>query len=534
MQMLFRAALLSAGAAAVVAQSNTVPGLDCSVTNAASPTYFGRRGAAHPNGEIGMSYSYTMCNPGTVPIPWNAPMNPSHPMFAFMVVRESNGRFEQITNQATTYVKHAFSAANSASTCGGTCQSSGSGLRVNCTDTYGASTNANRFYLGPASEIDPWTGTWQPFGSYFDRGDPDVGPPLNNDGVRSLTSSSGGFPSDAVKNRVTLREQDLLVPGRLFYCMHIVVNGEDGDLHFDNFGRRQVTATWGGTTWSFATPTAFVQGSVLNEWPGASVTSARNGDDDGHFFVAVKVTPLPGGMHHYEYAVQNLDNHRGGASLRVPVCSSTNVTNVGFRDPDGDALNDWTWSRAGEELVFGASATNSLDWNNIYNFWFDCDQAPVAGSVAIDQARLGPGALSVVVATQIPAGLASVATTGPGCGVPTPALGANGLPTIPNPAFAITIATTPAAALLLFDSLGAANVVLAPGCVQHLDGATLVTHGLFVADGAGQVTVPVPVPNTLALDGVTVHWQAAQVEAGGPVAGAFTLSNGLATLVACR
>lgn len=58
--------ILSALAASVVAQSNTVPGLEGRITNNASPTLFGRRGPAYPNGEIGMSYSYTMCNPGTV------------------------------------------------------------------------------------------------------------------------------------------------------------------------------------------------------------------------------------------------------------------------------------------------------------------------------------------------------------------------------------------------------------------------------------------------------------------------------------
>src|SRR5262249_36371820 len=57
-------------AGALAAQSNTVPGLDGRLTNNDGPTLLGRRGAAFPNGEVGMSYSYTMCNAGTVPIPW--------------------------------------------------------------------------------------------------------------------------------------------------------------------------------------------------------------------------------------------------------------------------------------------------------------------------------------------------------------------------------------------------------------------------------------------------------------------------------
>jgi hypothetical protein len=416
MQDLLSRVLELALAGALAAQSNTIPGMDGRLTNNDSPTYFGRRGAAWPNGEIGMSYSYSMCNAGTVPLPWTAPMNPNHPMFAFMVVRESNGRMEQITN-SETYVKHAFAAANGSSTCG-TCQSTGSGLRVGCNDTYGAGTNASQFYLGPPSEIDPWTGIWNPVGSYFDRGDPDVGPPANTDGVRSLSSAQvSAF--DAVKNRVTLREQDLLVAGRLFYCMHIVVRGEAGDLQLDNLAHRQMSVSYGGSTWSFAnTGVPFTPGTVLNEWTGATVASARNGGDDGWFFVASKVTTNGNGTWHYEYAVQNFSNARGGAALRVPVLAAANVTNIGFRDVDTNALNEWTSSRTASQLVFQAGATNPLDWNTIYNFWFDCDVAPSNGQVLIDEARVGAGNLTIAVNGKVPSGVptASVTSVGTGCG----------------------------------------------------------------------------------------------------------------------
>ena len=526
-------ALALALAATVSAQANTIPGLDGSLTNNASPTFFGRRGAVHPNGEIGMSYSYTMCNPGSVPIQWVAPMNANHPMFAMMVVREANGRFEQITDNATTFVKHAFSAANTPSTCGGTCQTTGTGLRVNCTDTYGASTNANRHYLAPSNEINPWTGVWAPVGSYFDRGEPDVGPPLNMDGVRTLSGTAPAFTADLVKNRVTLKEQDLLAVNRKFFCCHIVVAGEDGDLHFNNLGHREFTSTWTGTTWTFANPVVFQSGSVLSKWVGATLTNARNGDDDGHFFVAVKVTPLGGGQYHYEYAVQNFDNVRGAATLRIPVCPTTPVTNVSFRDPNGNLLDDWTTSRVGAELVFTAPANNPLDWNNIYNFGFDCDVAPIAGNVVLDQARVGPGALSVAVSTQVPGGLASVTNLGPGCGSPAPVLASNGLPVIPSAGFAFTVNGSPLAPVVLYAALGASNTQVAPGCFQYVDN-TFVTHGAYVSDGAGLVSAPVPIPNVLALEGTVIAWQSVEVVLGGPLLGFLALSNGVEILIACR
>jgi hypothetical protein len=447
-----------------------------------------------------------------------------------MVVRVDNDRLVQISDRRT-FAKHSHGAGNQTGRCG-TCVNPGTStlLAVGCYDAYSANTNSNRFWLGPVDEVDPWTGLWNPFGSYFDRGDPEVAFPQNQDGIRSLTS--GAF-ADPVKNRIVLRETDLLAPGQFYRVLHIVCEGEHRDLRMNNSGYRGVTPSWNGTTWSFAEgPTTFI-GSVLDAWPGATVGSARNGDDDGHFFVAVKVTQPSPGLWHYEYAVQDFDNARGAAALRIPLCPSTAAQNVGFRDADSDPLNDWTWSHAGSELVFQAGPA-ALRWNMIFNFWFDCGVAPVAGAVALDQALPGPGALQVAVATQIPGGTAAVADLGPGCGTPEPAIAANGLPLIPSPGFGLTIATTPSAGLILFWSLTPASVPLGNGCTQYLDSATMRTQGFVIADGSGHSAVPVPVPNSLAFDGLPLHWQAVQLVPGGPMLGAFTLSNGLFARVGCR
>ncbi len=411
---LLTAALSAALAGTLSAQSNTVPGLDGRLDSVDSLTYWGRRGAAYPGGEIGMSMGNTMCNPGTVNIPWQAAMQPNHPKFGFLIARESGGRMVQISDYG--YCKHAFVSTNGNGSCG-TCQNPGTGslMGVNCSDTYGSFNNAGRDQLGPATELDPWLGTWAPVGSYFDVGDPQTGTGPA-DGNRSLITS--GF--DEVKNRVTVKESDLLVAGaRYFFGIHLMHQGEAVANRGDNLASRGFAPAWDGTQWTIGgSSIGQVHGSILQHWQGATLAMAGNGGDDGRFVVAVVVTTLGGGMYHYEYAVHNIDNNRGGASFRIPVTAGATTTNFGFRDIDSDALNEWGAARVGNEIVFAAAANNPLNWNSIYNFWFDCDIAPGNGSVLIDEARVGSGLLTVAVGCRAPNGLpdASAVTVGTGCG----------------------------------------------------------------------------------------------------------------------
>ncbi len=394
------------------AQSNVVPGLDGRLEILDNLTFWARRGAAFPGGEVGMSMRNTMCNPGTVNIPWFAAMQPNHPKFGFLITRVSDGRMVQISDRS--YCKHAFTSASVSGGCG-TCNGiGGTQMGLRCSDTYSAGNNASQTNLGPPDELDPWLGTWVPVGSYFDRGDPDVGSPANTDGAKSLTAS--GF--DGVKNRVTVKEADLNVAGAsYFYGIHLMHQGEAVANRGDNLASRGFVPTWNGTSWSFANnAVGQAWGSILQHWTGANVNIGGNGTSDGRFYVASKVTTIAGGFH-YEYAVQNVDNNRGGASLRIPVAAGATVTNLGFRDIDGNALNQWTAARVGNEIVFQAAANNPLNWNSIFNFWFDCTQAPSTGVVDIDQARVGPGALTVSVASDIPNGnpTAFHTTVGTGC-----------------------------------------------------------------------------------------------------------------------
>ena len=289
-------------------------------------------------------------------------------------------------------------------------------MGVGCDDAYGAGNNANRNDLGPPEEINPWLGTWDPVGSYFDIGDPNQsGYPAPADGNFSLSTSI----FDSVDNRCTVKEQDMLVSGaEYYYALHLVLNGEDVANRGDNLAHRGFTPNLSSGTWFFQNTTGMQMGTVLDRWQGATVEAGGNGADDGRFFVAVKVTPLSGGNYHYEYAIHNVDNSRGGATFEVPIDAAATATNFTFGDLDDDASNDWTAQRVNNRIVFSAPAgQNALEWNTIYNFGFDADIAPGLSMGEIAQARPGAGADEVQIQTEVPGGttIASFGAFGAGC-----------------------------------------------------------------------------------------------------------------------
>jgi len=529
MNSLRSALLLAVLVPPLFAQQNAVPGTDINLYDVGSSTIYGRRGAAYPGGEVGIGFGHSFCNAGTVHVPWatspttSGQMTDVHFKIAFLLARESNGRMVQVST-AGSYVKHSRVTYNLGSSNCGTCQTGpASTFRIGCFDAYSTGFNGDRFNLGPSTEINPWLGSWNPVGSYFDRGDPIVAGAAATDGTQSLTFSQvSAF--DAVKNRVTVPESELSQPGTFYGQVHQVCEGEPVANRGNNLLSDQLTFTWNGSAWSTSNIGNPAAGSVLTRWAGATSNLGGNGLDDGRFQVAVKVTGPVGGFWHYEYAVHNIDNHRGGASLRIPVCPTARVSNFGFKDIDSDPLNQWTMSRTGGEVAILAAANNPLDWNCIYNVWFDSDAAPVAGIVSIDQARIGAGALTVDVAAQVP-GLLGTESLGDGCGTPVPAAYANGLPTSPNPTYAIQFQVAPSALVVAAFGLGGANVPLGGGCTLFLDEPQIVFFAPAVADGLGVAQHSLPLaPGMSPID---FFCQGFEIVANGPFLGSFAASNGL-------
>jgi hypothetical protein len=377
---------------------------DVAVVDLAGVQQMGRTGV-YPNGLTAIASISAICNQGSEDIPWLAAMNEDHPMMAFLMARERGGRFEQISDRS--YVKHAVNAFNTPGC--GACPVFGSQpvLAVGCVDTYQASINANNYHLGPPDEIDPFLATWTAACSHFDRGEPPEPPPLDCDGIRSLTQAQA-TAMGPIGHRLQVPDAELDDDTASYYWqVHNLVRGEAESLRGDNLGWRGVDPTWGGTNWTFPTTTFVQTGSVLNAWSGATVSSAVNGAVDGRVFVAGRVTSVACGTH-FEYAVHNRDNAGGIHVFRVPLASGAVVVNAGMKDVDGDPLNDWTVALGPTEVAFIAPA-GPLAWNTIYNFWFDTDASAQAGSASLEQAS-GSGTLSVA-GLPVPSGALAVAAT---------------------------------------------------------------------------------------------------------------------------
>ena len=82
-----------------------------------------------------------------------------------MYRRSADNRLEMI---GKNWIKHAWAAAAQDDCnlgCDGSFQDS---LQVGCADTYSTGANGSRYYLGPRTELNPFTAAWGSCGSYFD------------------------------------------------------------------------------------------------------------------------------------------------------------------------------------------------------------------------------------------------------------------------------------------------------------------------------------------------------------------------------
>lgn len=361
-----------------------------------SITQLGHTGS-FPNGRAGLSMATTSCNVGDVNVTWLAAMNENHPGIAMQLYRDMGGRFEQV---GVSWIKHGFFAlSNSQCTA---CQnpSPGTFLGVGCSDTYGTSNNGDRFWLGPRDEWNPHAGTWECTGSYFD------GTPVNC--IRDENGSGNG----PVDHRLEAFDYDLDNDGATYYYeAYYMVNGDQDDDN--NIGSRRCTMSWGGSSWSFSTPSSgnsLVEGPAIERWPDADqVTRGDFGSADGTVIVAVNTTALGGGQWRYEYAVFNWSVDRRFRQFSVP--NAGGASNITFHDIDDNASNNWVASTAGKNVTWtfpdvnlsGHKVAGPMEFCTLYNFGFTSNNPPATRNSALRVHDAGPGGKLIAVETQAPA-----------------------------------------------------------------------------------------------------------------------------------
>lgn len=466
------------------------------------------------------SMSTTACNPGTVLGVWEAAPDEDHPFICQMYVRLHNNRLEQVNDWS--YVKHSFGSTNS-NGCGGGCTGAPfDRLGLNCSDTYGATLNNSRTYLGPPREINGWTGEWRMFGSHLDVGYPAGAPDGNTSTVNPTTN---------VQFRVNIPDSKVGTPGASYFAMvYYLHKWEPTANRENNMSSRQINLTTSGAS----NAQARVFGSVVEtRYTGARVESGSNVVNgvtyDGKFYVGSHVSPNGNGTYHYEYVVHNRDNHGGNAEFRIPLCAGATYSNAGFKDVDLDASNDWSISRIGDELVFSAPVGNAQPWNTLFNFWFDSDAAPVDGNVTIFEGSLNPGAAgSICIPQDVPA-LPTNLDIGGACGATT--LTANSKANIPAPAFGLQgsgLGSGAPAALHM--NITGNSVTLPVPVISSIPGCELLTPDITFpggANGSGDANFAFSIPNDPSLEGFDLYFQVAAALPGGPIFGFAELSNRL-------
>jgi hypothetical protein len=377
------------------AQCQTSTGPDVIVGDLSGPTNY--NSAA---GIEALSIGTTSCNIGNTWLNWIDSTN-QHPVIGGNLYRYSvvsgAGRFEQV---GMSWLKHGFFALSDTLCCANCSSTDGTHLGVGCSDTYTSSRNGSQSGLGPKYQVNAHTGAF----SY---------PPAN-------PAWSG-----SVARRVEVDIADLVATGgttRYFGEGHYVTpdDAAAGNQN-NNASWKEVTVSGSGSAWTFGmTGTTHRQESAIRAWPvaesGVTLVSTQIAGD-GLFITGYKTTNLGSGIYHYEYAVYNMNADRNGGSFSVPVGAGVNVTNIGFHDVtyrDGDGVGnvsvsgtDWVGAVSGGAITWASQTqaqnanANAIRWGTTYNFRFDANAAPQAGSATLGLWKTGSPA-SVNIAVDVP------------------------------------------------------------------------------------------------------------------------------------
>jgi hypothetical protein len=385
------------------------------------------------------SVGTTSCNRGNTPVNWYDDFNSTpnipasqwnwHPVIGLNLFRHKSvngaGQFDMI---GMSWLKQGFTALQgNACTLGCTANPNGDRLGVGCSDPYGASLNGSQGTgdLGPRSDVNAHTGVF-PFPVVY---------------APSMTIAN------ALSRRIVVNNNDLDTAqntGALYYAEGHYVTQDDAqyvngagnlpvgamDNDNNNVSYRRVAFTQSGTGTNLSFTVAFVAGQATQRERGAiyAWATAETGvtvntfdiPNEGRFVVGYKVTPIAGGLYHYEYAISNINSDRSGYALRLnyPAGRGSSVapTNIGFNAPDyhsGEIYDNTDWVNVSDATgiewhspqSFAQNPnTNALRYMSTYSFRFDSPRPPVAGNATFTLFK--PGAVgdpdSVSIPLQVP------------------------------------------------------------------------------------------------------------------------------------
>ncbi len=319
------------------------------------------------HGASGATHAYSVgtisCNVGTVNLSWVASTN-QHPVIGCSLYRVKNGRFEQI---GISWLKHGFTALTG-SVCD-SCNNPGTGslLGVGCSDPYSAGLNGSPGGLGPRVQVNPFTG-------FF-----------------NYPYAYGPTGPSTINGRVQVASADVdpaLNAGATYFVEGHYVTPDDAAAgnHFNNASYRKV-AVAGDTNRTLSYVGATVrEDHAIHGWKAVDPSvSIKNFDvpGEGRFIVAYKPISLGGGMWRHEYAVQNANSDRAGASFSVALPAGVVATNQYFHDVvyhsgEPQLGTDWTaTATTGVSASWAcltpppANSANALRWGTLYSFAFD-------------------------------------------------------------------------------------------------------------------------------------------------------------------
>ena len=349
------------------------------------------------NGKYGYAWGSYTCNIGGASLSWS---NGGSPALAMNGYRLHGGRLTQI---GQGFCKHACCAGNGAG-CGLACSTTGFGLHAGCLDVYGAGFNGGTTRLGPRSGIDAYASTFT-----------------------TIPAGTG----DAIWRHVQIAVADMdavTFAGAQYFAEGEYVCLEEpfaNKLNNASYRPMLVANTGAAPTFAWtATGTTGAMRPAIYAWRehglglnqvDTSVTIV-NADvpGEGRFVGAGKVTNLGNGTWRYDYALFNLNSHRSGAGLNVPIRSDALVTNFGFSAPlyhSGEPYSNapWTSAKIGAAVVFnspekfaGNPNTNALRWGTMYNYWFTANVAPEPALGSVSVALFRPGTPSSITISGLP------------------------------------------------------------------------------------------------------------------------------------